>query len=99
MSRAGQLNGRLGAVIRTADRIGYWVRWRVHAIDRVPLNVWPAQDFRHRSTMSGVSRSRYFPLVIKAFGCQLGTAFGLNMTLSRGLCPRISLHSSSNSKW
>jgi hypothetical protein len=27
--------------------------------------------------------------VIKAFGCQLGTAFGLNMTLSRPVPPHI----------
>jgi hypothetical protein len=59
MSRARQLNDRLGAVIRTADRIDYWVRRRVRATGLVPLNVWPAQDFRHRSTMSD-SRSQVF---------------------------------------
>ena len=60
MSRAGQLNDRLGAVIRTADRIDYWVRRRVRATGLVPLNVWPPQDFRHRSTMSDASRSQAF---------------------------------------
>jgi hypothetical protein len=34
----------------------------------------------------------YFPLVIEAFGCQLGTASGPNMTLWRRRCLRISLH-------
>ena len=60
MSRARQLNDRFGAVIRTVDRIDYWMRRRVHATGLVPLNVWPAQDFRHRSTMSGASRSQVF---------------------------------------
>jgi len=33
MSRAGQLNGWLAGVIRTADRVDDWVRRRVHATD------------------------------------------------------------------
>ena len=61
MSRAGQLNGRLAAVIRTAHRIDYWVRRRVHATDLVPPNLWPAQDRPHRSRMSGASHSQVFP--------------------------------------
>jgi hypothetical protein len=60
MSRAG-LNGRLAAVIRTAHRIDYWVRRRVHATDLVPPNLWPAQDRPHRSRMSGASHSQVFP--------------------------------------
>jgi hypothetical protein len=60
MSRARQLNDRLGAVIRTADRIDYWVRRRVRATGLVLPNVWAAQDFRHRSTMSDASRSQVF---------------------------------------
>jgi hypothetical protein len=60
MSRAGQPNGRLAAVIRTADRIDYWVRRRVHATDIVPPNLWLAQDRQHRS-MRGASHSQVFP--------------------------------------
>jgi hypothetical protein len=60
MSRAGQLNGRFGAVIRTADRIDDWVRQRVHATYPVPLNVSPAQDFRDPSAMGGACRSQVF---------------------------------------
>jgi hypothetical protein len=60
MSRAGQLNGRFGAVIRTADRIDDWVRQRVHATYPGPLNVSPAQDFRDPSAMGGACRSQVF---------------------------------------
>jgi len=60
MSGAGQLNGRLAAVIRTAHRIDDWVRRRVHATDIVPPNLWLAQDRPHRS-MSGSSHSQVFP--------------------------------------
>jgi hypothetical protein len=58
MSRAGQPNGRLAAVIRTADRIDYWVRRQVHATDLVPI-LWLAQDRMHRSTR-GASYSQVF---------------------------------------
>jgi hypothetical protein len=60
MSRAGQPNGRLAAVVRTANRIDYWVRRRVHATDLVPPDLWPAQDRPHRS-MPGASHSQVFP--------------------------------------
>jgi hypothetical protein len=43
MSLAGQPNGRLAFVIRTADRIDYWARRRVLATDLVSSNLWPAQ--------------------------------------------------------
>src|SRR5438477_4317801 len=61
MSRAGQLNGWLAGVIRTADRVDDWVRRRVHATDLVPPNLWPAQDRPHRSGMSGAYHSQVFP--------------------------------------
>ena len=96
MSLAGQPNGQLAAVVRTANRFDYWVRRRVQTTDL--SNLWPAEDLPHRSRMSGASHSKLFPLVIEAFGYQLETAFGPNMTLSRRRHPRISLHSSSNSK-
>jgi hypothetical protein len=90
MSRAGQLHGRLGAVIRTADRIGYWVRWRVHATDRVPLNVWPAQDSRHRSTMSGVSRSQVFSARDQTAWLSIGNCLRAQYdTLARPVPPHI----------
>jgi len=49
MSLAGQTNGQLAAVVRTADRIDYWIRRRVHATDLAPSRPWPAQDRPHRS--------------------------------------------------
>jgi hypothetical protein len=55
MSRAGQLNGRLATLIRTADRVDDWVRRRAHATD-----LMPAQDRPHRS-MRGASHSQVFP--------------------------------------
>src|SRR5437764_14269718 len=61
MSRAGQLNGWLAGVIRTADRVDDWVRRRVYATDLVPPNLWPAQDRPHRSGMSGAYHSQVFP--------------------------------------
>ena len=36
MSLAGQPSGQLVAVVRTADRIDYWIRRRVHATDLDP---------------------------------------------------------------
>jgi hypothetical protein len=39
MSLAGQPSGQLAAVVRTADRIDYWIRRRVHATDLAPSNL------------------------------------------------------------
>ena len=52
MSLAGQPSGQLVAVVRTADRIDYWIRRRVHAPDLDPSNLWPAQDRPYRSRVS-----------------------------------------------
>src|SRR5215470_6689080 len=60
MSGAGHLNGRLAAVIRTSDRIDYWVRRRVHATAIVPPHFWLAQDRLHR-WMRGASHSQVVP--------------------------------------
>ena len=37
MSLAGQASGQLVAVVRTANRIDYWIRRRVHATDLILL--------------------------------------------------------------
>ena len=56
-----QPNGRLAGVVRTADRIDYWVRRRVHATHLVRSNLWPAEDRFYRFRMSGASHSKLFP--------------------------------------
>jgi len=61
MSLAGQPSGQLAAGVRTADRIDYWIRRRVHATDLAPSNLWPAQDRPHRSRVSGAPHSKLFP--------------------------------------
>jgi hypothetical protein len=61
MSLGGQPSGQLAAVVRTADRIDYWIRQYVHATDLAPSNLWPAQDLPHRSRVSGAPHSNLFP--------------------------------------
>ena len=61
MLLARQPNGRLAAVVRTADRIDFWVRRRVHAPHLVPSNLWPAEDRPYRLRMSGGCHSKLFP--------------------------------------
>lgn len=56
-----QPNGRLAAVVRTADRVDYWVRRRVHATHLVRSNLWPAEDRPYRARMSSASHSKLFP--------------------------------------
>ena len=58
MSLAGQASGQLVAVVRTANRIDYWIRRRVHATDLDPSNLWSAQDHPHRSRVSGAPHSK-----------------------------------------
>jgi hypothetical protein len=55
MSLAGQTSGQLAAVVRTADRIDYWIRRPVHAAEPAPL---PAQDRPHRPRVSGAPSDR-----------------------------------------
>ena len=55
-----QPNSRLAAVVRTADRIDYWVRRRVHATHLVRSNPWPAEDRPYRLGMSAASHSKLF---------------------------------------
>ena len=73
MSRAGQLNGRLAAVVGTADRIDYWVRRRVHASDLVLPSLWPAQDRPHRS-MPGASHSPVVPAGDRSVWLSIGNS-------------------------
>ena len=57
MSLGGQPSSQFAAVVRTADRIDYWIRRRVHATDLAPSNLSPAQDRPHRSRVSGAPHS------------------------------------------
>jgi hypothetical protein len=49
------MSGQLATVVRTADRIDYWIRQRVHRTDLAT-----AQDRPHRSRVSGVRHSTVF---------------------------------------
>jgi hypothetical protein len=71
MSRAGQLNGRPAAVIRTADRADDWVRRRAHATDLVSPSLGPAQDRPHRS-MPGASHSQVVPASDRSVWLSIG---------------------------
>ena len=55
MSRGGQPSDQLAAVVRTADRIDYWIPRRVHAADPAPL---PAQDRPDRPRVSSAPSDR-----------------------------------------
>ena len=61
MLLAREPNGRLAAVVRTADRIDYWVRRRVHATHLVRSELRPAEDPPYQLRMSGASHSKLFP--------------------------------------
>jgi hypothetical protein len=60
MLLARQPNERLAAVVRTADRIDYWVRRRIHATHLVRSKLWPAEDRPNPPRMSGASYSKLF---------------------------------------
>ena len=90
MSRAGQLNGRLAGVIRTADRFDYWVRRRVHATDLVPPHLWPAQDRPHRSRTSGASYRQVFSTGDRSVWLSIGNGLRAQYdALARPVPPRI----------
>src|SRR5215469_18379693 len=72
MSLAGQPSGQLVAVVRTANRIDYWIRRRVHATDLAPSNLWPAQDRPHRSRVSGAPHSKLFPVIDRSIWLSIG---------------------------
>jgi len=72
MSLAGQASGQLVAVVRTANRIDYWIRRRVHATDLDPSNLWPAQDRPHRSRVSGAPHSKVFPAIDRSVWLSIG---------------------------
>jgi len=61
MSLGGESSGQLADVVRTADRVDYWIRRCVHTTDLAPSNLWPAQDRPHRSRVSGAPHSKLFP--------------------------------------
>lgn len=90
MSRAGQLNGRLAAVIHTADRIDYWVRRRVHAVDLILPNLRPAQDGPHRSRTSGASYRQVFSTGDRSVWLSIGNGLRAQYdALARPVPPRI----------
>jgi len=61
MSLAGHPSGQFATVVRTADRIDYWIRRRVHGTDLATSSHWPAQDRPDRSRASGTRHSEVFP--------------------------------------
>ena len=61
MSLAGHPSGQLATVARTADRIDYWIRRRVHGTDLAPSSLWSAQDRPYRSRVSGAPHNKVFP--------------------------------------
>jgi hypothetical protein len=61
MSLGGQPSSQFAAVVRTADRIDYWIRRRVHETDLAPSHLWPAQVLSHQSGVSGAPHSKVFP--------------------------------------
>src|SRR5262245_29418153 len=72
MSLAGQTSGQLAAVVRTADRIDYWIRRRVHATDLTPPSLRPAQDHPHRSRASDAPRGKVFPASDRSVWLSIG---------------------------
>ena len=72
MSLGGQPSSQFAAVVRTADRIDYWIRRRVHATDLAPSNLSPAQDRPHRSRVSGVPHSKAFPASDRSVWLSIG---------------------------
>jgi hypothetical protein len=44
--------GQLAAVVRSADRIDYWIRRHVHAIDFFPAELWSAPQAARRSRVN-----------------------------------------------
>src|SRR5262245_18978970 len=72
MSRGGQPSSQFAAVVRTADRIDYWIRRRVHATDLAPSNRSPAQDHPHRSRVSGAPHSKVFPASDRSVWLSIG---------------------------
>jgi hypothetical protein len=61
MSLAGQPTGQRAALVRTADRIDYGIRRRIHATDLAASNLWPTKDRPHRSTVSSAPHSKLLP--------------------------------------
>src|SRR5262249_26649081 len=72
MSLAGQPSGQLATVVRTADRIDYWIRRCVHVTDLAPSNLWPAQDRPYRSRVSSAPHSKLFPASDRSVWLSIG---------------------------
>jgi len=72
MSPAGQPSGQRAALVRTADRIDYWIRRRIHATDLATSNLWPTKDRRHRSTVSSAPHSKLFPASDRSVWLSIG---------------------------
>jgi hypothetical protein len=59
-------------VVRTADRIDYWIRRGVHATDLTPSHLWPAQALPHRSGVSGAPHSKLLPASARSVWLSIG---------------------------
>lgn len=85
-----QPNGRLAAVVRTADRIDYWVRRRVHATHLVRSNLWPAEYRPYRLRMSGAFHNKLFPAGDRSAWLSIGNGLRAQYdTLAAPMPPRI----------
>ena len=72
MSLGGQPSSQFAAVVRTADRIDYWIHQHVHATDLAPANLRPAEDLPHRSRVSGAPHSKLFPACDRSVWLSIG---------------------------
>ena len=72
MSLAGQPTGQRAALVRTADRIDYGIRRRIHATDLAASNLWPTKDRPHRSTVSSAPHSKLFPASDRSVWLSIG---------------------------
>ena len=72
MSLGGQPSGQFAAVVRTADRIDYWIRRGVHATDLTSSHLWPAQAPPHRSGVSGAPHSKLLPASARSVWLSIG---------------------------
>ena len=69
MSMIGQPSGPLAAVLRTADRIDYWMRRHVHGPDLYRFGLWPAPN---RPGRSSVPQTEFFPGLDRSVWLSLG---------------------------
>jgi hypothetical protein len=59
MSLTAEPTGQL--VVRTADRIDYWIRRHVHATDFSPAELWSAPEAARRSKLNSAPQRKLLP--------------------------------------